>query len=162
VSSGWTGWYRYGSSATLEAAPSSGYVLQKWRRGVNGCSLTDYSVRVTKTVSGNANGVHYAYISTTTSDAFSGYVEISMTFNASVSNWRYFYWYASISTPSRMLASDSGNTSVSNRRLTWSGTLNNEKVTFTVYAITIFLSVTARYKYSKPYVDFNREEKYRT
>ncbi|MEM1696756.1 MAG: hypothetical protein QW324_07010 [Thermofilaceae archaeon] len=43
VSSGWTSWYRYGSTVALEAAPSAGYYFQKWQRGVNSDSLSDYS-----------------------------------------------------------------------------------------------------------------------
>ena len=133
VSSSWTGWYRYGSSATLEAAPSSGYVLQKWRRSVNGCSLTDYSVRIKETVSGSASSTYYVRVDGTTSNAFSGYVEVSMTFSASRAT--YFYWGAYISTPSRTLAGDSGRAPVSNRRLAWSGTFNGERVTFIVYGL---------------------------
>ncbi|MEM2791217.1 MAG: hypothetical protein QW075_05140, partial [Thermofilaceae archaeon] len=43
VSSGWTSWYRYGSTVVLQAVPNSGYYFQKWQRGVNGGSLSDYS-----------------------------------------------------------------------------------------------------------------------
>jgi hypothetical protein len=143
VSSGWTGWYRYGTSVTLEAVPSSGYVLQKWMHAVNNGSLTDYSVRLKETVSGSASSTYYVRVDKTTSNAFTGYVEISMTFSATASGCAYFYWYAGISTPSRTLASDSGSTSVSNRRLTWSGTLNGERVTFTVYGVVIPSSATA-------------------
>ena len=135
MSNGWTNWFKYGTSVTLEAVPSSGYVLQKWRRDVNGGSLEDYSVRLKETVSGSASSAHYARVDKTTSNAFSGYVEISMTFSAS--GYAYFIWYASIHTPSRTLASDSGTASVSNRALTWSGTLNSEKVTFTVYGVVM-------------------------
>ena len=63
-----------------------------------------------------------------------------MTFSASRAT--YFYWGAYISTPSRTLAGDSGRAPVSNRRLTWSGTLNGEKVTFTVYGVAIPSSAT--------------------
>jgi len=142
VSSGWTGWYRYGTSVTLEAVPSSSYVLQKWMHAVNGGSLTDYSVRLKEAVSGSASSAHYARVDKTTSNAFTGYVEISMTFSASGSGYAYFTWYASIYTPSRTLASDWGDAPVSNRVLTWNGTLNNEKVTFTVYDITLLSGVT--------------------
>jgi len=142
VSNGWTGWFKYGASATLEAVPSSGYVLQKWQRGVNGGPLEDYSVRLKEAVSGSASSTYWARVNKTASNAFSGYVEISMTFSASAYVPYYFIWYAGISTPSRTLASDSGSAPVSNRRLTWSGTLNNEKVTFTVYGVAMPSSAT--------------------
>jgi len=104
--------------------------------GVNGGSLTDYSVRLKEAVGGSASGAYYARVDKTTSNAFSGYVEISMTFSATASVywWSYFQWYAYISTPSRTLASDGGSASAWNRRLAWSGALNGEKVTFIVRA----------------------------
>jgi len=122
--------------------PASGYVLQKWMRAVNGGSLADYDVRLKETLSGSASSSYWARVDKTTNNAFSGYVEISMTFSATagVSNWMNFYWYVYISTPSRTLASSSGSTSVWNRRLTWNGTLNNEKVTFTVYGVALSLN----------------------
>jgi len=117
-------------------------VLQKWMRAVNGGSLADYDVRLKETLSGSASSSYWARVDKTTNNAFSGYVEISMTFSATagVSNWMNFYWYVYISTPSRTLASSSGSTSVWNRRLTWNGTLNNEKVTFTVYGVALSLN----------------------
>ena len=43
VPSGWSGWYRYGSSATLQAVPSGRYRFVKWMRGADGGALADYS-----------------------------------------------------------------------------------------------------------------------
>jgi hypothetical protein len=43
VPNGWSGWYRYSSSATLRAVPGRGYRFAKWMRGANGGSLADYS-----------------------------------------------------------------------------------------------------------------------
>ena len=60
-----------------------------------------------------------------------------MTFSASGSGYAYFIWYASIHTPSRTLVRDSGRAPVSNRRLTWSGTFNGERVTFMVYGVVM-------------------------
>jgi hypothetical protein len=56
VPSGWEGWFRYGSSVTLEAVPYSGYVLQKWQRAADGGSLTDYSVRIKEVLSRSGYG----------------------------------------------------------------------------------------------------------
>ena len=43
VGNGWSGWYAYGRSVTLEAVPSSGYVFAEWGRGVNGGAPSSYS-----------------------------------------------------------------------------------------------------------------------
>jgi hypothetical protein len=137
VSSGWEGWFRYGSSVTLEAVPYSGYDLQKWQRAVDGGSLTDYSVRIKEELSGSASSTYYARVDRTTSNAFTGYVEVTMTYTA-YSYWSgYFYWCAGIYTPSRTLSEAWGEQNVYSQRLSWSGTLSGERVTFTVYGLAL-------------------------
>ncbi|MEM2299265.1 MAG: hypothetical protein QXW23_07070, partial [Thermofilaceae archaeon] len=43
VSSGYTTWCRFGVRVVLQAVPSAGYYFQKWQRGVNSDTLSDYS-----------------------------------------------------------------------------------------------------------------------
>jgi hypothetical protein len=131
VSSGWSGWFRYGSSVTLEAVPYSGYVLQKWQRAVDGGSLTDYSVRVKETLSASGSSGATAC----TKNAYTGYVEASMSY--SINAIGYYYWIARIQAwtclywgcPSRVLAHRSGYGSASGT-LAWSGQLSSEYVCF--------------------------------
>jgi hypothetical protein len=135
VSSGWTGWFRYGSSVALEAVPNSGYVLQKWQRAADGGSLTDYSARVKETL--NASGSSDSG-SVCTQRAYTGYAEASMSYSVSpslqggwwvarIEAWKCLYWGC----PSRILTSRQGYGSASGT-LTWSGQLDGEYVCFFV------------------------------
>jgi hypothetical protein len=131
VDSGWSGWFRYGSSVTLEAVPSSGYVLQKWQRAIDGGSLTDYSVRIKETLSASGSSGATAC----TKNAYTGYVEASMSY--SINMVGYYYWIARIQAwtclywgcPNRVLTYRSGYGSASGT-LAWSGQLSSEYVCF--------------------------------
>jgi hypothetical protein len=131
VSSGWTGWFRYGSSVTLEAVPYSGYVLQKWQRAIGGGSLSDYSVRVKETLSASGSSGATAC----TKNAYTGYVEAQTSY--SINAVGYYYWIARIwawtclywGCPNRVLTYRQGYGSASGT-LAWSGQLNSEYVCF--------------------------------
>ncbi|MEM1568706.1 MAG: hypothetical protein QXI84_09510 [Thermofilaceae archaeon] len=79
VSSGWSNWYRFGVRVVLEAVPNSGYALQKWQRGVNTDTLSDYDVRLKETVTASGSSEVVAVV---TSNAYTGYIEATMSYTS--------------------------------------------------------------------------------
>ncbi|MEM1930119.1 MAG: hypothetical protein QXH81_09135 [Thermofilaceae archaeon] len=139
VSSGWSSWYRYGSTVVLEAVPNSGYVLQKWQRGVNTDTLSDYDVRLKETVTASGSGGYIA-LSRTTTNAFSGYVELTLSFTITPSNPSFGYtYYARIEACSQYLVNEyETRTGSYSRTISWKGVLpcSSSRITFSVYYIS--------------------------
>lgn len=79
VSSGYTSWCRYGAGVVLEAVPASGYVLNKWMRGVNTDTLSNYEVRLRemKSASGSSE-----MVTAVTGNAYTGYIEVEMSYSS--------------------------------------------------------------------------------
>ncbi|MEM1696755.1 MAG: hypothetical protein QXQ90_09215 [Desulfurococcaceae archaeon] len=133
VSSGWSRWYKYGSTMVLEAVPRSGYALRKWQRGVNADTLSDYDVRLKETVTASGGGGYIA-LSRTTANTFSGYVDLILSFSIIISPS--YTYIAQIIACNQILANENGTrTGFYSGRLTWKGVLpcSSSKITFSVY-----------------------------
>ncbi|MEM2617084.1 MAG: hypothetical protein QXL64_06110, partial [Thermofilaceae archaeon] len=139
VSSGYAAWYRFGVRVVLEAVPNSGYVLHKWQRGVNTDTLSDYDVRLRETVTASGSGGYIA-LSRTTTNAFGGYVELTLSFTITPSNPSIGYtYYARIEACNGYLVNEYGTRTGSySRTLSWKGVLpcSSSKITFSVYYIS--------------------------